>query len=299
MNTNKIKFFIKIIIGVIFIISSIFKLNSIDDFEIYIFGLQYFSLNTSFVLARIIIGGELFLGIMLLLNIYKSIIYITLCLLILFTLFLFNKIILGNTENCHCFGETIILNPFQSVIKNIILIIGLLWIKKSNFFTIKFKKNITAIFLLFSFAIPNIASPPDFLYYQEYEHYATYNKEAFAEFFASEINYKKKDKTIICFLSTGCKYCKLTAKKIVSISEKHNINKDYILFVFSESNNIEEFRNETKTKEIPFIQLPKKQLFRLTDGGVPLIVLHKNEVVHTFIYRNIDEQKIKDFISNN
>ena len=91
LNSKSFLFlFIRVLLGTIFILSAIFKLISIDTFELYIFSLKWFSFNVAAVLARLVISVELLLGILLITNIKYNIVWrTTVTLLTLFSLFLF------------------------------------------------------------------------------------------------------------------------------------------------------------------------------------------------------------------
>jgi len=292
-----LKYSVKIFLGLIFIVSAILKLKTIDDFELYIFSIDIFALDVSILIARLIIGFELLLGIMLCLNIYKAIVNISIFITLSFTAFLLYKVFAGDIENCQCFGSKISLTPMQSVLKNIIILAGLFWVRNSNYFTIKYKKIITSILFLTSLTTPNIVSPPDFLYYKEYSLYATYDSESFENFMVkSKLKDKKNEKQIICFLSTKCKLCYLAAKKISTVVNNHEIAKEMILYVFIESDEILEFLEDTKSTDIPYMQLPEKELLSITQGGVPLLILYENKVIDSSVYRSIEEQRIVNFI---
>ena len=119
--------FINIGIGSVFVIAAILKLISIDEFEIYIYSFNLLSFFLTTFVSRIIIAGEFVLGLFLILGInYKFTWRTTFITLILFTLFLIYVAIFRQDSNCHCFGELIQLNPLESIIKNLILIVFLI-----------------------------------------------------------------------------------------------------------------------------------------------------------------------------
>ena len=118
---------INIGIGSVFIIAAILKLISIDEFEIYIYSFNILSFLLTTFVSRIIIAAEFALGLLLILNRNcKFIRRVTLIVLASFTLFLIYAAIFRHDSNCHCFGELIQLNPIQSIIKNLILIVFLI-----------------------------------------------------------------------------------------------------------------------------------------------------------------------------
>ena len=115
------------LVGCVFIIAAVLKLISIDEFEIYIYSFDILSFLLTTFVSRIIIVGEFILGLFLILKInYKFIWKTSLIILILFTLFLIYAAIFREDSNCHCFGDLVELNPLESIIKNLILILLLL-----------------------------------------------------------------------------------------------------------------------------------------------------------------------------
>ena len=121
------------LVGCVFIIAAILKLISIDEFEIYVYSFDILSFLLTTFVSRIIIVGEFILGLFLILKInYKFIWETSLIILILFTLFLIYAAIFREDSNCHCFGELIELNPLESIVKNLILILLLLLSQQST-----------------------------------------------------------------------------------------------------------------------------------------------------------------------
>ena len=56
---------LKVLLGIVFIVSAVLKIFDMDKFEIYVYSYRFFSLNFSFLVARAAIIAELVLGIML------------------------------------------------------------------------------------------------------------------------------------------------------------------------------------------------------------------------------------------
>ena len=54
---------LKVLLGLVFIVSAVLKLFDMDQFEIYVYSYHFFSLNFSFIVARLAIILELVLGI--------------------------------------------------------------------------------------------------------------------------------------------------------------------------------------------------------------------------------------------
>lgn len=288
------KFSVKIFIGLVFLLSAILKLVSIDDFEVYVFSLNLLPLNLSFVSSRLLIGLEILLGLLLILNIYKSTVYSALIILILFTVFLIVQLFLGVNENCHCFGTLLKFNTIESIVKNLFLLAGLFYVKSHKVFNLRFKRIIASSILIFSFTLPIIISPPDFIYFKEYDSYIQLNEKDLNEFINNS-NISKTEKKTICFFSSKCKYCILAAKKITAIFKNNNIDLNKLTYVFPSEEGVAIFLDDTKSKEVNYIIISPKELLTITNGMLPYIVIHDSLNTKAFMYRSIDESVFVEF----
>ena len=129
---------LRFFLGSIFIFSSILKISDINSFLINIETYQIIPLDIIPIFAIAVCVIEFVLGIFLILNInIKITCFSTICLLLIFTGFLFYSIITNKTWSCGCFGK-ISSGPitYITLIRNIILILV----------TIIVKNNSTAIF---------------------------------------------------------------------------------------------------------------------------------------------------------
>ena len=85
----------------------------------YLFSFGWFSLGTSYLLARLVIAAEYTLGLLLIANFCPRLAWWgSVAMLFGFSLFLLGLMITGRHDNCHCFGERVDLNPAQSLLKN-------------------------------------------------------------------------------------------------------------------------------------------------------------------------------------
>ena len=290
--------FIQYLLGIVFIASGITKLLSIDDFQIFIYSLNIINLDLSMILTRIIIGVELSIGLLYLIRIYpKSVSYVTLCLMIIFTILTVYIEISGSTEDCHCFGNVIKFSNTTTILKNIIIIImvvySLIYCKRKKF---KYNIFILVCSLFLGFGASLVVHPPDLMFAKEIHTDNYYYKPSLDKFIAN--NKLTNKKLIICFLSSKCKYCQLTAKRISIISEKINkTNKtNNILYVFWKTDNdTVDFFKETKTHTFNSQNMDVIEFLKLTNGTMPLIILYnKGAVEKAFRYKNFDEfQTIK------
>lgn len=122
---------LKILVGMLFVFSAVSKFVSIDVFEIYVYSFGLFSLTACFYLSRLLIAAELILGAALISHRFHRFTTVTTLLFLLcFVGFLVYAHVIGRTDSCHCFGELVPFNPVQSIMKNAVLILLLLFVWK-------------------------------------------------------------------------------------------------------------------------------------------------------------------------
>jgi uncharacterized membrane protein YphA (DoxX/SURF4 family)/thioredoxin-related protein len=285
------------IIGVIFIVSGISKLISIDDFEQYIYGLNWFSLDLTQILSRLLISVETAAGILFILRIYKRITSVlTLIMLAAFTSYILYAALTGDSEDCHCFGSLIRFNHTFSILKNLILgLLILVYIKNGEE---KFgkRRHITALFVMsVSFVTVFTINLPAGILNRKSE--IRYCEPCVKKILKT--NQPETPKAIICFFSVNCKYCKLAAQRISVISRKANNSRDIVFYIWDEKNQSEAFFKENKLPPIKTFTLPVLQFMEATSGIMPLIILYENgKIVDTFRFSNMDEGIILDFLKN-
>ncbi len=186
--------------------------------------------------SRFIIAIELFLAIAILQRDYlkKIVIPTSIIMLILFSLHLANSILLGDSENCGCFGELIPMSPLQALIKNIITL-GVLGYLYKN--TPKDTKNnrskliiqlLSVLLLMFAFVPVQTVGK---------------NKRVsgFSEYVVSDLNINE-GKKILCFFDAGCEHCMDAAKSLNDLSDSIAYFPEiHIIFSDSEADRIPDF----------------------------------------------------------
>ena len=138
MKNNSVKILVwalRIIVSVMFIISAFSKMlpagTALDLFAKQIVDIGVTNWCYAPLLARAIVGFELFLGLALLQNNYlkKLIVPATFLLLLAFCVHLTITIFsTGNSGSCGCFGELIPMTPLEAIIKNVIAMAMLAYI---------------------------------------------------------------------------------------------------------------------------------------------------------------------------
>ena len=287
---------IRIFLGVLFVFSALAKLYTIDNFELYIFSQQLFGFDVSTVVARVVISLELALGLLFLTNLYFKAVYkVTLYLMLSFSLFLAYKLIFSSSENCNCFGNLIVFKPAESLLKNFIIIVLLLFIKNNSGTQVRFKKIFFALVLTFSLIFPVIFSPPDIIYRKIYSINNNRGDEEQIQLSDSTLNIAQ-GKKVLAFFSQGCKYCVLAAHKISIIADKTNTRDDIYYVFFGDERNMDGFWNKSQSQKFRYSIIPFKEIVAITDGRLPSIFFVENGYIKQKSgYRDLTEEQFKTF----
>jgi hypothetical protein len=281
--------------------SAILKINDIDKFEIYIYSYHFFSLNFSFLVARAAIIVELVLGIGLISNCFHKLMWWgSMAMLAGYTLLLIYAVVLGRTDNCHCFGELLQLDPWQSIFKNIVLALLFLVVYKSK--DIHFKNQwlcligIAAICTVVTF----IVSPPD-----NYTPGYHSKNEVQQDLLDAALNQSPLDslnldhgKKVVCFYSTACNYCKMAAQKLSLMQRFYKFPAENICYVFmGTKDGVERFFDESESTHYTSVVYDDViSLLKLNNGIFPTIIFLKDgKVIHAYGFRSMNEQQVKAF----
>ena len=289
---------IRSLIGIVFIASSLLKLISIDNFEIYVYSLGLLNLELSLIFVRFLLAFELILGLMLLLGVYtKHTVWISIIILLGFTVFMTTLIITNQTEHCHCFGDKIQLNNYQSIIKNIILIPFLFFVRNTKNIFKRFQVLQTIGIVLFSFMLIGFISPPDNFFRKSYDKKTTFQEKSLNQYL--DESKLKSGKHIISFLSPQCHFCDLGSKKLQIILGKIKNDYNSKLVFWGEEAAIKNFINEHNFETSDYDILAPNYFLKITDGSMPLFLLIENgQVVQKYGYRNLNEGEIVGFFDN-
>ena len=305
------KIFLRILIGLFFIISGISKLSSMEGFELYIysFGLASFDLCSYF--ARLLIAAETAIGLCLVFRtFYREARWLTLLSLLGFSVFLVWRMALGDSESCHCMGELVDMNPLQSLVKNLVLIgiVAFLWKDRpaeGRFRFMKFVSRHEAVFTLAFLLVPLAAAfavnPPDaFLRAGRNSHDLVYEK---FKPVADSLGLSKGRK-MVCFYSATCEHCRRCASKVSSILTRHGIPDENVSVMFMQTSSKQDsvvvafFNENAGGKQLPYRYLHPYYYLPLTNGAMPLVVLLEDGAVRKeYDYISLNEKEIAEFFS--
>ena len=289
---------IRLLLGVFFIGTAVLKLLSIDNFEVYIYSFGIVNFVTVTLLSRLLIFIELLIGISLILKIcFKQIWWLTILMMVGFTLFLIYAAIFRNDSNCHCFGDLIELDPRQSIIKNIITIALLFFIRKEQSLDYKpvLKKWLVGVSIAVSFIIPFVLVPMDIIYNRIYSEKENINTDAFYENLNDSAYVElHQGRYLINYALAGCKYCRIGAEKVTMMIDRHGISHDRLKFFIGGSDEaIDKFIEITGTSDYQHWKIPAPQFMAITFGQFPLYVfIEDGKVMNAGDFRMVDDKLI-------
>lgn len=292
---------LKMLLGIVFIVSAVLKILDMDQFEIYIYSYHFFSLNFSFLVARAAIIAELVLGIGLVSNCFHKMMWWgSVAMLCGYTLLLIYALVLGRTDNCHCFGDVLRFNPWQSIVKNGVLLMLFSLVYKVKGWHFKGQwLALVGVVVATSVAIFSVSPPDNFTPSYDPENclQTEYFEAALDEAPLKDLNLDE-GKQVICFFSTGCEYCQMAAHKLSLMQQFYNFPAENVTYVFMGSEEgIERFYEQSGSERYRSVLFEDvRNLLKITNGNFPVIVfLDNGEVVHEYGFRNMKEAEIKAF----
>ena len=292
----------KVLLGLLFIASAVLKIVDMDQFEIYIYSYHFFSLNFSFLVARAAVIIELVLGIGLVSNtLHKLYWWGSMIMLVGYSLLLIYALVQGRTDNCHCFGDFLQLDPKHSLIKNGVLILLFLPLYWMGEWKTPFRWLILCIAVLASSVTVFAVSPPD-NYTPSYAPYDNLQEELLDEMLddapLDSLNLRD-GKQIVCFFSTACEFCQMSARKLSLMQQFYDFPADRVTYVFMGSEEgIDRFYEKSESQQYRNVLYKDVlRLLKVINGDFPTIVLLEDgKVVHDYGFRNMREEEIKAFM---
>lgn len=283
--------------GAIFIVSAITKLISVEYFEQFIYSFGVVTLKQSILFTRILIAVELSLGLLFLIRLYlKWVCYISIAMLVAFTLFIVYLELFNKSGDCYCFGTVFQLSNTASIIKNVILILLtflVLYLNNIPSLLSKFQHAQLGVIVFLSVGVSIAVNFPNEI--KSGKGRADFCRPCLTRFIQNtKLQHQKK---LICFFSTKCKYCQLSAKRISTMALKAH-NTSQVLYVFWDNeHHPTSFFTKTESIHFRYLEMNVLEFLDLTKGVMPLIVLYDNgKVVRSYRYADMDEAAVLDFL---
>ena len=299
-----LKLLLRLAIGVFFIFSAYGKLDSMGAFEIYVFRSSFLSFDAASIVARLIVVAELFAALGFIFKWgYQLIWKLTMVFILILTAFLAYQVAGGDEENCFCLGELMEMSPTESLLKNAILIILLMLVRRESPATsFRFRTVLMALSFTAVVVVPFVVSPPD-LFVKGSFRPAEHNQQALDEAMnRGDIPQRfVKGRNVLSFYSMACKYCKMSSTRISGMVSKNDIDRNQVHIIFGGSKgNPIEFFEETNSSVFEFSRLPRNPFLSITKGRMPLtLLIEDGKVIEEMNYRTIDEKRITRFLKGN
>lgn len=274
---NIISVILSACIGIVFILSAIFKLPTIEQFGWTI--VDTTPLNWTFAewSARCMIALEFFLGVLFLFHIQlkKFTLPISLILTIFFSIYLIAVIYKnGSSGNCGCFGEVVPMTPQESLFKNAALFILMGVLQVISFpVTFRYFGLIAGLLFVVLLSLCIYFYPPDSIYIYEKE--PDINQPIPLSMLYQSPNNKapeielRKGKHIITFMSMTCSYCRKAAKKLRIIKDNHP-QIPIFMVLNGDSTQMQAFFDDTHFNNVPYMIFNGAEQFVTLNGGAAL-----------------------------
>jgi hypothetical protein len=303
---NIILYALSILLGGLFIISAYFKIIEIELFELNLVDTGLVGWNFAKWMALLIISSELFSGLLIMLNfrLRQFTLLLSSGLLLIFTFYLLGLLLTrGNQENCNCFGSLIMMNPIESILKNIfLLVISFILYRYHKGLEWEYPKLMVLGTIIISFGIPLAldlvtASSANQSVQTTTSRKIDLNMLYSGSTFTKPSQEIRKGKHIVAFFSLTCPSCLMAAYKF-SIIKKTNPAIPVYFILFGKVEEISQFLAKTKSYSIPHTLLLTKDFIKLVGSEVPVIVYLENGVVKNEIsFLQIDQKDIENWLS--
>ncbi len=292
---------LKVLLGLVFVVSAVLKVVDMDKFEIYVYSYHFFSLNASFFVARMAIVLELVLGFGLISHCFHKLMWWgSMAMLGGYTLLLMYALVMGRTDSCHCFGDFLQLDPKQSLIKNGVLMLLFLLIYRMESWKTPFRWLIFFLIIMASTIGVFVASPPDNLTsnFDPEQNLQTELFDAMLDDAPLDSLHLREGKQVVCVFSTGCDYCQMAARKLSLMQQFYGFPADRITYVFmGNEESMAKFYDQSESVPYRGVLYPDVvRLLKAINGKFPVIVLLDNgQVDREYGYRNMKEEEIREF----
>lgn len=293
---------LKVLLGLLFIASAILKLVDMDRFELYVYSYHFFSLNLSFIAARFAIILELVLGIGLVSHCWHKLMWWGSVLMLgAYTLLLIYALYHGRTDSCHCFGAFLPLNPKQSLVKNVVLLLLFLPVFRMEDWRPRFRWLLLVLSVVTSSLVVFAVSPPDSLNTDSEQNLQVERFEAMLDEAPLDSLQLREGRQVVCFFSTGCETCRMAARKLSLMQQFYGFSEDSITYVFvGREEDIAGFYADSESAQYRNVLYPDAaRLLKVVNGYLPTLVLLDNgSVLHEYGFRNMKEEEIMTFFAS-
>ncbi len=283
--------------GGLFVYSAYTKAFPIYTFEATMVEYLHFPWLLSAIAARLFVGLEAGMGLLIAANIYGMRKWVLRCafwLLMVFNVYLiYLWIAFGNNVNCGCFGDAVWMNPSTSLIKNV-------WILGAIGVLLKYNKGINGLWpgiaigsiSLTMLIVPFIVFP------------ITLETTSTLDLTPMYVGGKtptpsvelRKGKYVVAFVSPSCSHCRNAALKMHQMKEKYP-DLPFFMIIGGTTSDLTDFWKASHAQDLPYVRMDKDLFMKYTGGVFPVILWVNNGNVETKVsYRDMTAQAINNWI---
>jgi uncharacterized membrane protein YphA (DoxX/SURF4 family) len=291
---------LQICLGAAFISSGILKLFPVEPLELHIFSYHIISWSASLHVARLLIGAEIALGLLLCIGCCRKFtIDAALACLIVFSALLVYSMVFRDDANCFCFGEALPMSPGQSLVKNMFLVaIALMLRMPAPGYVLVNSKKIMAPVAAAAILCPFAIDVPD-----------TWVKKSFPSRPIEDPQYKywllpdtaafelSTGNKVAAYLSPYCHPCKLAASKLSSIRKRLAGDDAIFCFFYTDTAAADKFWSETGIEPIPSFFIGYDQFAGTGGVSTPAVLyISEGKIVKKLAYRGVFEDDLRHFL---
>lgn len=294
-----------ILTGLLFLLSGATKLFPVEYFEISLIEKSGLPWLIAPVTARIIIGLEWLLGLMLIFHfrIQNFTFYTATGMLAVFSVQLtYQLLVSGNSGNCGCFGSVYLMSPLEALLKNIVMIALLVVARRTGFAYSSKKRYLFLIMGVLAFSLVFILNPVKIsntknLYSgEEYKiNLDTLYTDGKNEPPQTEL---RQGKYVLAFISVSCEHCRMAAYKIAVLKRQHP-EIPFFLIINGNPSLRGDFFSETGSEQVPHSFFSGPDAFMQMSGPVlPAIYFIDNSTVKARVdYQTLDNRIINEWLN--
>lgn len=276
-----------IAIGILYLFSGAIK--SIDSMGFAGLIISY-GMNWAQYFAPLIIGFEILLGLLLILDIWPRITaFVVLIVTILFTVAYTYAFIFKGVKDCGCMGSLITIHPVISFSRNILIIAGCFWVwmftSVENKYTPAWKKWVVSILVCISFTIAGITFGAPFIDKNKVK----VGEQVSNTFLEPYNNLISKDTAVVFLLSPDCGHCWNAIENVKSIKNIPEFNN--LIGIAPNNSDLSSFMNELEVN-FPVFNYPTDELVEIIKDFPVLLILENGKVIRKYNRNSIPCGKI-------
>lgn len=277
-------YILRVLIAAAFLFSAITKLFPIEPFELTLIDVGISDWTFAPIMARLLVGLEIFLAIAILINLKYLGRYLTAALVVT-GFFSFYLLLLwafrGNDINCGCFGDFIKMTPAESLMKNAVLAFLIVAAQKTHSSYERHHLWVHIVLAIVAFTLPFVLNVVEFerRMPDSNEYPFSFPKQHLPQQYLDSVDVSmEKGEYILAFLSTSCSHCKVAAQKL-GIAQRKYILPEIKVFYIGSDEDVALFHQEVNAV-FDYVLFNDAKVYKITNATFPSVFYVKNGKVY-------------------